>query len=106
MLRETFRYKICYRRCFQKLASITGLRVFPMIFPSLPTAGQFDVEMVVQTPDEYDDMESYAKQMVAAAYQSDKFMFVDTDLKISLPQVKLAFDHTRIAGPRYGYQQC
>jgi multidrug efflux pump len=82
---------------YQQLSSITGLKVFPVIFPSLPTAGQFDVEMVVQAPDEYSDMEGYAQQLIQAAYQSGKFLFVDTDLRIDLPQQKLQFNHNRIA---------
>ncbi len=82
---------------YGQLSSITGVRVFPVIFPSLPTAGQFDVEMVVQAPDTYQDMEVYAQQLIQAAYQSGKFMFVDSDLKINLPQVRLQFNHDRIA---------
>jgi len=82
---------------FGKLSSITGVKVFPVIFPSLPTAGQFDVEMVVLAPDDYQDMEAYAQQLIQAAYQSGKFMFVDSDLKINLPQTRLKFDHDRIA---------
>lgn len=82
---------------FGKLSSITGVKVFPVIFPSLPTAGQFDVEMVVQAPDSYQEMEIFAQQLIQAAYQSGKFMFVDSDLKINLPQIRLQFDHDRIA---------
>ena len=82
---------------YQQLSSITGLKVFPVIFPSLPTAGQFDVEMVVQAPDNYSEMEGYAQQLIQAAYQSGKFLFVDTDLRIDLPQQKLQFNHNRIA---------
>ena len=82
---------------FGNLSSITGVKVFPVIFPSLPTAGQFDVEMVIQSPDDYQDMEAYSQRLVQAAYQSGKFMFVDSDLKINLPQIRLQFDHDRIA---------
>ncbi|RLP55900.1 MAG: efflux RND transporter permease subunit [Ketobacter sp.] len=82
---------------YGQLSAITGVRVFPILFPSLPTAGQFDVEMVVQSPDDYQTMESFAKQLVNAAYQSGKFMFVDTDLKVNLPQTQISFNHDRIA---------
>ncbi|RLU02944.1 MAG: efflux RND transporter permease subunit, partial [Ketobacter sp.] len=82
---------------FQRLSSITGVKVFPILFPSLPTAGQFDVEMVVQSPDDYETMEQYAGQLIQAAYQSGQFMFVDTDLNVNLPQGRLRFDHDRIA---------
>ena len=82
---------------FQRLSSITGVKVFPILFPSLPTAGQFDVELVVQSPDDYQTMEKYAGQLIQAAYQSGQFMFVDTDLNVNLPQGRLRFDHDRIA---------
>jgi len=52
---------------------------------------------VVQSPDDYQTMESFAKQLVNAAYQSGKFMFVDTDLKVNLPQTQISFNHDRIA---------
>lgn len=79
------------------LSAITGVKVFPILFPSLPTAGQFDVEMVVQSPDDYPQMETYARQLIAAAYESGQFMFVDTDLTVNLPQSRLRFAHDRIA---------
>ena len=79
------------------LSGITGVKVFPILFPSLPTAGQFDVEMVVQSPDSYEQMEAYAQQLIGAAYQSGQFMFVDTDLTVNLPQSRLRFAHDRIA---------
>ncbi|OUS29401.1 multidrug efflux protein [Gammaproteobacteria bacterium 45_16_T64] len=82
---------------YQRLSSLTGLKVFPVIFPSLPTAGQFDVEIVVQSPDDYTTMEGYAKKLIQAGYQSGQFMFVDTDLQVNLPQVRLEFMHDRIA---------
>jgi len=82
---------------YQRLSGITGVKVFPILFPSLPTAGQFDVEMVVQSPDDYSVMAQYAQQLIQAAYQSGKFMFADTDLKVNLPQSRLRFDHDRIA---------
>lgn len=82
---------------FNQLSTITGLKVLPVIFPSLPTAGNFDVEMVVQAPDDYATMEGYAQQLIQAGYQSGKFMFVDTDLQMNLPEVRLQFDHDRIA---------
>ncbi|RLU00140.1 efflux RND transporter permease subunit [Ketobacter sp.] len=82
---------------FQRLNGITGVKVFPILFPSLPTAGQFDVELVVQSPDDYQTMEQYAGQLIQAAYQSGQFMFVDTDLNVNLPQGRLRFDHDRIA---------
>lgn len=82
---------------FGQLGQVTGLRVFPMLFPALPTAGNFSVEMVVTSNADYVDMQNYAQQLIQAAYKSGLFMFVDSDLKINLPQTRLSFDHDRIA---------
>ena len=82
---------------FGTLSGEPGLKVFPILFSSLPTAGQFDVELVVQAPDDYSEMEKYAGQLIQAAYKSGQFMFVNTDLQINLPETRLVFDHNRIA---------
>ncbi|MET4692487.1 efflux RND transporter permease subunit [Endozoicomonas lisbonensis] len=82
---------------FQILSGISGLKVFPVLPPALPTAGQFDVELVVQGPDDYLTMVKYARQLIEAAYASGQFMFVSTDLKIELLQARLVFDRDRMA---------
>ena len=82
---------------YQQMSAITGLRILPIMPSALPTAGQFDVEMVVQGPVNYKELESYAQQLVGAAYESGHFIFVDTDLKINQPQVRLKLDHDLIA---------
>nr|WP_046004138.1 efflux RND transporter permease subunit [Pseudoalteromonas rubra]KJZ11144.1 acriflavine resistance protein B [Pseudoalteromonas rubra] len=78
-------------------SQVTGLTVFPVLFPALPTAGNFDVELVVQSGDSREEMLEYVHKMIGAAYQSGQFLFVDTDLKIDLPQVELKLNRERIA---------
>ncbi len=80
-----------------ELSGITGLKVFPALMSPLPTAGRFEIEMVVQSQDSYQEMERYAQQLIGVGYQSGQFMFVDTDLKLDLPQQRLIFDHDRIS---------
>ena len=80
-----------------QLSSMTGLKVFPVLFPALPTAGNFGVEFIVQSDDSYDVMDKYAQQLIQAALASGQFMFVDTNLAINLPQSRLVFDHDRLA---------
>lgn len=82
---------------FQIASQATGLKVLPVLFPALPTAGRFDVEMVVQSTAAPETMKVYADQLVASAYQSGQFMFADTDLKIDMPQVEFILDRERIA---------
>ncbi len=82
---------------FFQLSSITELKILPVLFPALPTAGNFDVELVVQSNDSYETMEKYAQQLIQAGLASGQFMFVDTNLEINLPQSRLVFDHDRLA---------
>lgn len=82
---------------FGKLGSVSELNLFPVLPPALPTAGQFDLEVVFRGNDSYSKMREYAEQIMAKAYQSGSFMFVDTDLKIDLPQSQLIFDKVMMA---------
>ena len=82
---------------FARVAEVTGLRVFPILFPALPSAGQFDVEMVVQSSESPEQMKRYADQLLEAAQASGRFMFVDTDLEIDMPQLRFVLDRERIA---------
>ncbi len=79
-----------------RLKEVTGLRVYPTAPMPLPTAGQFDVEMVIQSQDSYQNMSDYAYQLLDAAHQSGMFMFVDTNLKVDMPQAQLEFDNEKI----------
>jgi multidrug efflux pump len=90
---------------FAKLSGITGLKVLPILSAALPTAGNFDVELVVQSNDEYVEMQAFAQQLIQKAYQTGHFMFVDTDLEVNLPQSRLVFDRDRIADLGMDVQQ-
>lgn len=82
---------------YGELSQISGVRVFPAMPLPLPTAGQFEVELVIQSQDSYEEMLGYAYQLVGAAYETNMFLFADTDLKIDKPLSKLIFNHDRIA---------
>ncbi len=80
-----------------QLKKVTGLRVFPSLQSSLPSAGRADVEMVVQSTDSYEHMAAYGQQLVQAAQKSGQFLYANTDLKLNLLQYRMVFDHDRIA---------
>ncbi|SES63598.1 efflux RND transporter permease subunit [Thalassotalea agarivorans] len=82
---------------YGQIISIPGLNFFPILFPPLPTPGQFDVELVVKASAPYEEMKGYADQLVGAAFGSGQFLFADTDLKIDLPQVELQIDRQKVA---------
>lgn len=82
---------------FAKLSAVTGVKSLPILSPALPTAGNFDIELVVQSTDSAKDALPYAEAMVTAAYASGLFLFADTDLRIDLPQAKFDIDREKVA---------
>ena len=67
---------------YGRLGSVTGLSLFPILPASLPTAGQFDVEVVLRANDKPEVMKEYADKIIAKANESGSFLFVNTDLKL------------------------
>ena len=86
-----------YFDLFARLGSVTGLSLFPILPASLPTAGQFDVEVVFRSSDTPEQMKQFADEIISKANQSGSFLFVNTDLKIDLPQAELIIDREIIA---------
>ena len=82
---------------YGKLAQVPGLNMFPILPASLPSSGQFEIEMVVKSSAPYSEMKQYADQLVGAAFASGKFLFADTDLKIDLPQIELQLNRDKIS---------
>jgi multidrug efflux pump len=82
---------------YGKLLRVPGLQAFPNLSPSLPSAGQFSVEMVVTAPASAEEMQPYADQLLQAAFDSGLFLFADTNLKVDFPQAHFELDRDRIA---------
>ncbi|WP_281558047.1 efflux RND transporter permease subunit [Thalassomonas sp. RHCl1] len=82
---------------YGRLSGSTALDVLPILPSPLPTAGQYDIELVVKSSAPFSEMKPYADQLIAAAYQSGLFLYADTDLKIDLPQIDLQLDREKIA---------
>ena len=71
-----------YGELFGAVSQVPGLRVFPRLDPPLPTPGQFDVELVLQSDAPVEELLETANAVVGAGWMSGKFLYVDTDLKI------------------------
>ncbi|MGJ8680750.1 efflux RND transporter permease subunit [Paraglaciecola sp.] len=82
---------------YGSVSSIPGIKALPVLPPALPTAGNFDVELIITSTDSPEKMIEYANQIVGAAFGSGHFMFADSDLKIDLPQARLVLDRERVA---------
>src|SRR5688572_17974994 len=86
-----------YGEVFGKVSQIPGLRVFPRLDPPLPTPGQYDVELVLQSELPPEQMLETVGKVVGAGWASGKFLYVDTDLKIDLPEARVVIDRERVA---------
>jgi multidrug efflux pump len=82
---------------YGSVSQVPGLRVFPRLDPPLPTPGNYDVELVVQSDLPLAQLLETTGSILAAGWQSGKFMYVDSDLKIDLPEARVVLDRERIA---------
>ncbi len=82
---------------YGKLGGVSELSLLPILPSALPTAGQFDVEVVIRANDDYGKMKDFADQIIGQAYQTGNFLFVDTDLKIDMPQAELEINKELVA---------
>ena len=86
-----------YGEVFGAVSQVPGLRVFPRLDPPLPTPGYYDVELVLQSDAPPDEMLETTAAVLGAGWQSGKFLYVDTDLKIDQPEARVVLDRDRVA---------
>jgi len=86
-----------YGQVYGAVSQIPGLQVFPRLDPPLPTPGQYDVELVLESEAPPEQMLATVGQVVGAGWQSGKFLYVDTDLKVDLPEARVVIDRERVA---------
>ncbi|MCC6360195.1 MAG: efflux RND transporter permease subunit [Phycisphaerales bacterium] len=86
-----------YGEVFGAVSQVPGLRVFPRLDPPLPTPGQYDVELVLQSDTPPEQMLETVGKVLGAGWASGKFLYVDTDLKIDLPEARVILDREQIA---------
>jgi multidrug efflux pump len=86
-----------YGEVYGAVSQVPGLRVFPRLDPPLPTPGQYDVELVLESDLPAEQLLDTVGAVLGAGWQSGKFMYVDTDLKIDLPEARVVLDRERLA---------
>jgi multidrug efflux pump len=86
-----------YGEIYGAVSQVPALRVFPRLDPPLPTPGQYDVELVLQSDAPPEQLLETVGAIVGAGWQSGKFLYVDTDLRIDLPEARVVLDRERIA---------
>jgi multidrug efflux pump len=86
-----------YGEVYGAVSQVPGVQVFPRLDPPLPTPGQYDVELVLQSDQSPQELLQTVGQVVGAGWQSGKFLYVDTDLKIDLPEARVVIDREQVA---------
>jgi multidrug efflux pump len=86
-----------YGEVYGAVSQIPGLQVFPRLDPPLPTPGQYDVELVLASDAPPHEFLAAIAPVISAGRQSGKFLYVDTDLKIDLPEARVVIDREQVA---------
>ncbi|MGN6548211.1 MAG: efflux RND transporter permease subunit, partial [Aureliella sp.] len=86
-----------YTDVFGIVSTIPGVEPFPILLPPLPGAGQYDVELVIKSDQPPEQLAELAAEISALGRKSGKFMFVNTDLKLDLPQARVTVDREKVA---------
>lgn len=82
---------------YRLVGQVAGVQAVPFLPKPLPGAGQYDVELVVTSSQEPEQMAEYANKLVGAANMMGVFLYADTDLKIDLPQARIVIDREKVA---------
>ncbi len=82
---------------FGAAAQNPGLEAFPVLVPPLPGAGNYDVELLIKSDLPVERQREIADEIVSRGREANQFLFVDTDLKIDLPQARVMVDRERLA---------
>ena len=81
-----------------KIAEVTGLNVFALIPPALPSAGgDGGGEFVIGGIGSLPQLQELADAILEKAYASKRFIFLDKDLKIDKPRVEVQIDRDKAA---------
>jgi multidrug efflux pump len=81
----------------QELAQVAGARIVAFQPPPLPGSFGLPVQFVIQTTDPFERLNDVAHEFLDAAVKSGMFIFLDTDLKLDLPQAVVTIDRDKTA---------
>lgn len=82
----------------QKLQALPGIRIFPVLRPSLPGGGQFPVEFILASTADTPQILEFAQKIQMKAMQSGMFAFPPIiDVKIDQPQAEFVIDRDKVA---------
>jgi multidrug efflux pump len=82
---------------FGLASSVPGLQPFPVLVPPLPGAGNFGVEIIIKSDLPVTQLLEMTNSIIDQAKATQMFLFVDTNLKVDLPQAQVIIDRDRVA---------
>uniref|UniRef100_E6PVI5 Putative Acriflavin resistance protein n=1 Tax=mine drainage metagenome TaxID=410659 RepID=E6PVI5_9ZZZZ len=81
----------------QKLNHIAGSQIAVFQPPSLPGARGLPVQFVITTTEPFNKLYTVSQQFLQQALKSGKFIFLQSDLRIDLPQTRIEIDRNMAA---------
>jgi multidrug efflux pump len=81
----------------QDLTKVAGARIVAFQPPPLPGSIGLPVQFVIQTTEPFERLNDVAQEFLNAATKSGMFIFLDTDLKLDLPQAEVTIDRDKTA---------
>ena len=82
---------------YESIKQSSIVSAIPFEEASLPSAGRFDVEVVITSSDSSENMLRYARSIVEEAQAAGGFLFVETDIKIDRMEAQFEIDKERLA---------
>lgn len=76
---------------------VAGARIAAFQFPSLPGTSGLPVQFVITTTQPFQNLNDVVAAVMKKARADHKFYYIDTDLKVDMPQANLIVDDAKIA---------
>src|SRR3954447_24158509 len=89
----------------QKLGTIPGIQMFPIMPEALPGSDNFPVSFVIASTADQERILEIAKDIFLKAMQAHVFQFGDIDTKIDQPQAQIVIDHDKVSAMGLNMQQ-
>lgn len=77
--------------------NIAGSRIAVFELPSLPGSSGMPIQFVITATDTVEKMQQVIEQFRQDAQKTGLFMFLDSDLKVDLPQARVNIDRDKVA---------
>jgi multidrug efflux pump len=81
----------------QELAQIVGARIVAFQPPPLPGSFGLPIQFIIETTEPFERLNDVAREFLDAAVKSGMFIFLDSDLKLDLPQAVVTIDRDKTA---------